>query len=125
MAKEFADAEIKAHKVMVFSATYCPYCTMAKDALTSTGTKFHVVELDKRGILTINMSAFNLTVVRLFTHTQTADGDAILEYLGNLTGADTVPRVFIGQKFVGGGTDVRALQQQGKLVPLLKEAGAL
>ena len=102
MAQEFVDAEIKANKVMVFSATYCPYCKMAKDALTSTGTKFHVVEVDKR-----------------------PDGDALLEYLGTLTGADTVPRVFIDQKFVGGGTDVRALQQQGKLIPLLKEAGAL
>lgn len=49
MAKEFVEAEIKASKVTVFSATYCPYCKMAKDALTSTGAKFTVIELDKRG----------------------------------------------------------------------------
>ena len=48
MAKEFVESEIKASKVTVFSATYCPYCNMAKEALNSTGTKFTVIELDKR-----------------------------------------------------------------------------
>ena len=36
-----------------------------------------------------------------------------------------VPRVFIGGKFVGGGDDVKKLQDTGKLKPLLENAGAL
>ena len=36
-----------------------------------------------------------------------------------------VPRVFIGGKFVGGGDDVKKLQDTGKLKPMLQDAGAL
>ena len=53
------------------------------------------------------------------------DGDAIQDYLLQLTKGRSVPRCFVGGKFIGGGTDVKALQYQGKLVPLLQKAGAL
>ena len=53
------------------------------------------------------------------------DGDAIQDYLLQLTKGRSVPRCFVGGKFIGGGTDVKALQDQGKLVPLLQKAGAL
>lgn len=36
-----------------------------------------------------------------------------------------VPRVFIGGKFVGGGSEVRDFQKSGELVSMLKSAGAL
>lgn len=36
-----------------------------------------------------------------------------------------VPRVFINGKFVGGGSEVKALQSSGKLKPMLQEVGAL
>lgn len=35
------------------------------------------------------------------------------------TGTRTVPQIFIGETHVGGFTDLRALHQQGGLVPLL------
>ena len=35
-----------------------------------------------------------------------------------------VPRVFIGKKCVGGGSEVWSLHNQNRLVPMLKEAGA-
>lgn len=53
------------------------------------------------------------------------DCSAIQDYLLKLTGARSVPRVFINGKCVGGGSETRALQDQGKLVPMLKEIGAL
>jgi hypothetical protein len=34
--------------LQVFSKTYCPYSSTAKDVLTSEGARFHVVELDTR-----------------------------------------------------------------------------
>ncbi len=49
MAAEFVDALINSNKVVVFSKTYCPFCTMAKNALTETGVDFKLVELDERG----------------------------------------------------------------------------
>ena len=36
-----------------------------------------------------------------------------------------VPRVFINAKFVGGGSEIEALQQKGELRPLLESCGAL
>lgn len=42
-----------------------------------------------------------------------------------LTGARSVPRVFVVKKFVGGGTEIKALRDQKKLVPLLEKNGAL
>ncbi len=42
-----------------------------------------------------------------------------------MTGARSVPRVFIGGKFVGGGTEVQEMQRNGRLAKLLKEVGAL
>lgn len=50
MASAFIAAEIAAAKVVVFSKTYCPYCTKAKRALESVGlpaSAFVVHELDK------------------------------------------------------------------------------
>lgn len=55
----------------------------------------------------------------------TDDCAVIQDYLLQLTGARSVPRVFIGGKCVGGGTEVRALSEQNKLVPMLQEVGAL
>jgi glutaredoxin 3 len=45
--------------------------------------------------------------------------------LSILLGRDTVPNVFVKKNSIGGGSDIDALQKEGKLIPLLKEAGAL
>ena len=44
-AKDTAEQLIKDNKVMVFSKSYCPYCTKAKEELTKL-TKFKAIELD-------------------------------------------------------------------------------
>ena len=50
MAKELVDAAVNDNKVAVFSKSYCPYCKMAKDTLTSAGlTDYYLLELDQRG----------------------------------------------------------------------------
>lgn len=50
---------------------------------------------------------------------------AIQDYLLQLTGARSVPRVFINKKCIGGGSETRQLHEDNKLVPLLQAAGAL
>lgn len=92
----FVNKEIQENRVMVFSKSYCPYCKMAKKALADAGATFKVAELDKHG-----------------------DESAIQGYLATLTGASTVPRVFINGKFIGGGTETQALQRSGELAKLV------
>lgn len=65
-AKTFVDSILNKYKVAVFSKTYCPYCTKAKDALSSFKLNpdvYHVVELDER-----------------------SDGQDIQDYLHSITG---------------------------------------
>ncbi|KAL9960549.1 hypothetical protein ACROYT_G034023 [Oculina patagonica] len=100
---DFVNDKVKGNKVAVFSKTYCPYCDMAKTALKDAGLKnYLLIELDK-----------------------VEDGSAIQDALLEITGGRTVPRVFIGGKFVGGGSEVRDLQAAGKLKPMLQDAGAM
>ena len=86
------------HKVLVFSTTTCPYCRKARQALEEVGANAHVVELD-----------------------QDKDGPAIRDIMQKMTGAKTVPRVFINGRFVGGGDETLALKNSGELSKLLQE----
>lgn len=100
---EFVNLQVSSNKVVVFSKSYCPYCKKAKAALSGAGLKeYTLIELDERD-----------------------DGDEIQDALLKITGARSVPRVFIGGKFVGGGDDIKKLGDQGKLKPMLQAAGAL
>jgi glutaredoxin 3 len=51
------------------------------------------------------------------------DGAEIQKQLGKLTGASSVPRVFIGGKSVGGHDDIMQLHQKGLLQKTLQEVG--
>lgn len=53
------------------------------------------------------------------------DGSKIQAALAEWTGQRTVPNVFIGGKHIGGCDTVVEKHQGGKLVPLLRDAGAL
>ncbi|PRW59393.1 CPYC type [Chlorella sorokiniana] len=103
-AKQLVDSAISGNKVVIFSKTYCPYCVKGKRALEKflPKSKITVVELDGRG-----------------------DGSAIQDYLMELTGGRSVPRVFIDGQFIGGGDDTDALARNGKLEIMLRDAGVL
>lgn len=49
----------------------------------------------------------------------------IQDALGDLTGARSVPRVFIGGKFIGGGDDTVRKADSGELKQLLTAAGVV
>ncbi|XP_071342429.1 glutaredoxin 2 isoform X1 [Trachinotus anak] len=84
--------------VVIFSKTTCPYCKMAKNVFSDIGATYKVVELDEH-----------------------SDGRRLQEALAQMTGARTVPRVFINGNCIGGGSDTKQLHQQGKLVPLIEQ----
>lgn len=100
--EEYVNKLIKSNGCVVFSATYCPFCTKAKAVLDKEGAKYTLIELDTMD-----------------------NGNDIKGALASLTGRRTVPNVFIGGKTIGGGDDTVALAQSGELNGLLKAAGAL
>ena len=53
------------------------------------------------------------------------DCSEIQSYLKQLTGASSVPRVFIGGRCIGGGDDTEALEKRGQLKDLLASSGAI
>ena len=107
MVKDIVDQAISANKVMMFSKTFCPFCTKAKDALKSVGASFEVMELENRsGKSLVNILSYPMHFL---------DMAAIQDYLKELTGARSVPRVFINGKFYGGGDETSAGAKNGDL----------
>ena len=80
--------------VRIYTTPICPYCVRAKSLLAKKGVE--VEEID------IYMSA-----------------EARQEMQANTGGARTVPQIFIGDTHVGGCDDLYALENAGKLDPML------
>jgi len=103
--KGYVDNLIHSKKVVVISKTYCPYCTKAKRALEKypiINGEYVVIEIEKRD-----------------------DCSQIQEYLRQITGGSSVPRVFINGQFIGGGDDTARLDANGELQKRLIECNAL
>uniref|UniRef100_A0A1I7ZVT3 Glutaredoxin-1 n=2 Tax=Steinernema glaseri TaxID=37863 RepID=A0A1I7ZVT3_9BILA len=103
--KGFVDGLLASKKVVVFSKSYCPYCHKAKAALQSLNLlpgSLEWIEIERR-----------------------EDCDAIQDYMGQLTGGRSVPRVFVGGKFLGGGDDTVAAKKNGTLQKKLADVGAI
>ena len=76
------------YPVLVFSKTYCPHCTAAKELIKGAGgsNHLHVVELDVDPL-----------------------GNEQVQALQDITNQTTVPNIFFGGKHYGGADDIRAL----------------
>jgi glutaredoxin 3 len=85
-------------KVEVYTTAYCPYCRQAKSLLKQKGVVFEEIDVSGDGALREKM----------------------IELSG---GRRTVPEIFINGKIVGGYDELRALEAEGKLDPLLSEPG--
>ncbi|CRL00805.1 CLUMA_CG014057, isoform A [Clunio marinus] len=96
MAQKFVKDSIGKDRVVIFSKTYCPYCTKAKEQFKKLNFKFLTIELEDR-----------------------ADCQEIQDVLGSMTGARSVPRVFVDGKFIGGGDDCKRLYDSGELEKML------
>lgn len=53
------------------------------------------------------------------------DGDLIQTHMQHLTGARTVPRIFIDGKFLGGGDTAMSMENSGALSELLRNKGII
>ena len=94
---------VEKNAVVVFSKSWCPYCRKALEALGAAGiTQPHIVDLTDNG-----------------------KAHEIQATLQSMTGRRTVPNVFVGGKSIGGGDETSRFQAEGKLIPLLIDAGAI
>ena len=84
-----------AHVVMYHTAM-CPYCVRAERLLEAKG-----VEIEK---IRVDLDPEQKTIMM------------------QKTGRRTVPQIYVGETHVGGFDDLYALDQAGKLDPLLKGA---
>jgi glutaredoxin 3 len=84
-------------KVTVYTTAYCPYCARAKQLLSRKGVPYE--EIDAEG------------------------KDELREWLVEKTGQMTVPQIFVGERSLGGFSDIDALDRQGKLDPILRGEG--
>jgi glutaredoxin 3 len=81
----------------IYTIRYCPYCADAKELLSRKGVNFN--EIDATGNRDIRTAM-----------TERANGRS------------TYPQIFIGATHVGGCDDLYALEEAGKLDPLLAAA---
>jgi glutaredoxin 3 len=85
-------------KIEVYTTAYCPYCTRAKALLKSKGVTFEEIDVS-------------------------AD-DALREKMIEMSGGwRKVPEIFVNGKIIGGYDELRALEAEGRLDPLLSEPG--
>jgi glutaredoxin 3 len=83
--------------VEIYTTPYCPYCRWAKELLNGKGIPFTEIDVSGDSAMRAQM-------------TQRANGRM------------TVPQIFIGATHVGGCDDLYALEEAGKLDPLLAQS---
>lgn len=82
-------------RVEIYTKFLCPYCSRAKRLLESKGVEYEEIDI-------------------------TMDGAKRQEMLNRANGRHTVPQIFIGSTHVGGSDDLHALEQEGRLDPMLR-----
>ncbi|CDI97471.1 glutaredoxin 1 [Echinococcus multilocularis] len=100
----YVQKEIQSAHVVLFTKSYCPYCVKAIEILRSyIGSSF-----------TCN----DLRIIDIGTR---ADCSKVQDYLESITGARTVPRIFIGKQCIGGCSDLEHFHSMKALAELLEQ----
>ena len=81
-------------EVVMYCTRFCPYCISADRLLAHKGVPINRISVDSDTKQWAKMEA--------------------------LTGRNTVPQIFIGDRHVGGYDDLAALERAGELDPLLE-----
>jgi glutaredoxin 3 len=80
--------------VEIYTTAFCPYCGWAKELLNKKGVAFKEIDVGGNSSLRAEMT-------------------------NRAAGRTTVPQIFVGSTHVGGCDDLYALEEAGKLDPLL------
>ena len=111
MSQAFMNSRVQSGKVVVFIKPTCPYCRRTQKLLSELPFKQGLLEF--------------VDIQILYLIGANGDTDEIQDYLQQLTGARTVPRVFIGKDCIGGCTDLVNIHERGELLTRIKQIGAL
>ena len=84
--------------VVIYTKPSCPYCHRAKHLLQEKGIAFEDIDIS-------------------------ADPARRSEMMTKSAGKTTVPQIFIDGRHIGGCDDIYALENEGRLDPLLRKAG--
>jgi glutaredoxin 3 len=84
-------------RVQVYTKRNCPYCVSAKTLLARKGVEFQEIDVE--------------------------EDDALRAWLADTTGQKTMPQIFVDGRSLGGFSDIAALDQVGKLDPILRGDG--
>eukprot|EP00730_Choanoeca_flexa_P019881 TRINITY_DN9726_c0_g1_i2.p2 TRINITY_DN9726_c0_g1~~TRINITY_DN9726_c0_g1_i2.p2 ORF type:complete len:116 (+),score=16.11 TRINITY_DN9726_c0_g1_i2:65-412(+) len=103
-AVSIVEKAIAGNDVVVFSKTYCPYCTRAKSALKDAGVKFDLIELDTGDVSRDG---------------DEASGAEVQNVIKTKYSHRTVPAVFVKGKLLGGCDDTLAAIKNGSLKSML------
>jgi glutaredoxin 3 len=87
------------HAITLYTTPSCGYCVSARRLLRERGLAFTDIDVSTNPALRRQVSAAN----------------------GNYR---TVPMIFVGETFVGGYTELAALDRRGELAPLVANANA-
>jgi len=80
-------------EILIYTANFCPYCTMAKRLLDKKGAVYTELNVDSK--------------------------PGLREEMMHKTKRRTVPQIYIGKTHVGGFDDLYSLEQHKKLDDLL------
>ncbi|NP_001083654.1 glutaredoxin L homeolog isoform X1 [Xenopus laevis] len=105
MAQNFVQSKVKPSKVTMFEKSSCPFCVRAKGILTKYKFKEGHLEI-------IDISKLDFM-------------SSLQQYFMQTTGESTVPRIYIGEKCIGGCSDLVPLENSGELEKALESMGAL
>ena len=83
--------------VKVYTKSFCPYCVRAKALLDRKGIAYEEIDAEH--------------------------DDALRTWLVEASGQRTVPQIFVGDRSLGGFSDIDALDRQGKLDAILRGEG--
>lgn len=81
-------------RVRVYSKKHCPYCVRAKELLDRKGIAYEEIDVEGK--------------------------DDLRVWLAEASGQKTVPQIFVGERPLGGFSDIDALDREGKLEPILR-----
>jgi glutaredoxin 3 len=83
-----------APRITVYTKDHCPYCVRAKALLGRKGVAFEEVDVEGK--------------------------DELRRWLVEQSGQMTVPQIFVGDRSLGGFSDLAALDARGELDPILR-----
>jgi glutaredoxin 3 len=87
-----------APKITVYTKQNCPFCVRAKRLLDRKGVAYEEISVEGR--------------------------DDLRAWLVDATGQMTVPQIFVGERSLGGFSDLDALDRERKLDPILRGEAA-